>query len=308
MLLAIDEFNRLERREAMRGRGKKYWLEEIIFIGPAVLFFSLIVLIPFFIGMTYSFTTWNGVNDEITFVGFSNFLSIFKDEGFIDSFCFTAKFTVVSVTLSNIIGLSLAILLTRRLKISKPLRTVFFIPNVISGLLLGFIWQFIFTKGFGAIGSLTQIPFFKLSWLGTESTAFWALIIVTLWQTSGYLMVIYISGIINVPTELKEAAQIDGANHRQYFRHIMIPMIMPSVTVCLFLAISWAFKMFDLNYSLTKGGPYNSTKSIALDIYIEAFQINRYGTGAAKAFIFFVVVALITFIQVRITKRKEVEA
>ncbi len=180
-------------------------------------------------------------------------------------------------------------------------------PNVIGGLLLGFIWQFIFVKGFATIGELTQLAFFQLPWLGDAPTAFWGLIIVSVWQTAGYLMVIYIAGLSNVPRELTEAAYIDGATRFQTLRHITLPMIMPAVTVCLFLTISWAFKMYDLNVSLTQGGPFNSTQSVALNIYEEAFRNNRYGLGTAKALIFFVVVALITLVQVSITKKREVE-
>jgi len=283
-------------------------LKQIVFLGPAIIFFTLIVFIPFIGGMMYSFTSWNGVSDNITYVGFDNIIKLAKDESFIKSFMFTAKFTVTSVIISNGFGLLLALILTKALKSAKILRTVFFIPNVISGLLLGFIWQFIFVKGFASIGELTGLAFFDLPWLGTSNTAFWALIIVTVWQTSGYLMIIYIAGIMNVSPELKEAASIDGATSWQQFKDVTLPMIMPSITVCLFLSISWAFKMFDLNFSLTKGGPFNSTKSVALDIYVEAFQNSRYGTGAAKALVFFVVVAIITAIQVKVTKGKEVEA
>lgn len=283
-------------------------LKQIVFLGPAIIFFTLIVFIPFIGGMMYSFTSWNGVSDNITYVGFDNIINLAKDESFIESFWFTTRFTLASVIISNGFGLLLALILTKALKSAKILRTVFFIPNVISGLLLGFIWQFIFVKGFASVGELTGLAFFNLPWLGTSNTAFWALIIVTVWQTAGYLMIIYIAGIMNVSPELKEAASIDGATSWQQFKDVTLPMIMPSITVCLFLSISWAFKMFDLNFSLTKGGPFNSTKSVALDIYVEAFQNSRYGDGAAKALVFFVVVAIITAIQVKVTKGKEVEA
>ncbi|GAK40334.1 sugar ABC transporter permease protein [Paenibacillus sp. TCA20] len=150
--------------------------------------------------------------------------------------------------------------------------------------------------------------FFNLPWLGDEATAFWAIVIVFVWQTAGYLMVIYISSLNNIPNEVIEAAQIDGASKGQILKSIIVPLIMPGVTVCLFLAISWSFKMFDLNLSLTKGGPFRSTESVALNIYNEAFVNGRYGLGTAKALIFFIIVAIITFIQVRLTKSKEVEA
>ncbi|KZE78978.1 carbohydrate ABC transporter permease [Paenibacillus elgii] len=283
-------------------------LQQTVFVGPAFLFFSLIVLVPFLMSMYYSFTEWNGVTSNVKWIGLDNFKQILTtDTDFHKAFWFTTRFTVTNVILANLLGFSLALLLSQALKTRNVLRTVFFLPNVIGGLLLGFIWQFIFIKGFSTIGELTQIAFFQLPWLGDAPTAFWGLIIVSVWQTAGYLMVIYIAGLANVPKELTEAATIDGATRWQALRHITIPMIMPSVTVCLFLTISWAFKMYDLNVSLTQGGPFNSTQSVALNIYEEAFRNNRYGLGTAKAFIFFIVVALITLIQVSLTKKKEVE-
>ncbi|WP_010496310.1 carbohydrate ABC transporter permease [Paenibacillus elgii] len=283
-------------------------LQQTVFVGPAFLFFSLIVLVPFLMSMYYSFTEWNGVTSNVKWIGLDNFKQILTtDKDFQKAFWFTTRFTVTNVILANLLGFGLALLLSQALKTRNVLRTVFFLPNVIGGLLLGFIWQFIFIKGFSTIGELTQIAFFQLPWLGDSPTAFWGLIIVSVWQTAGYLMVIYIAGLANVPKELTEAATIDGATRWQALRHITIPMIMPSVTVCLFLTISWAFKMYDLNVSLTQGGPFNSTQSVALNIYEEAFRNNRYGLGTAKAFIFFIVVALITLIQVSLTKKKEVE-
>lgn len=283
--------------------------QQAVFVGPAIIFFILIIGIPFLLGLYYSFTNWNGVSGEVAWVGFENYKQIFmNDTVFRDSFWFTTRFTVLGVVLTNVLGFFLAYFLTKPLKSRNFLRTVFFMPNVIGGLLLGFIWQFIFIKGFAAIGDATGISFFNLPWLGTESTAFWAIVIVFVWQTAGYLMVIYISSLNNVPKDILEAAEIDGANRLQVLRSIIIPLIMPAATVCLFLAISWSFKMFDLNLSLTKGGPFGSTESVAMNIYNEAFSKNRYGLGTAKAIIFFVIVAVITTLQVKFTKSKEVEA
>lgn len=283
-------------------------LQQVFFIGPAAFFFTLIVAIPFVLGMYYSFTDWNGVAGTVKWVGLDNFIQIFtKDSDFFPAFWFTTRFTVVGIILTNLFGFALAYILTRQLKLRNVLRTVFFMPNVIGGLLLGFIWQFIFIKGFAAVGEMTGIEFFNLPWLGDETTAFWGIIIVFVWQTAGYLMVIYIAAMMNVPRDVLEAAEIDGATRGQVLRNIIIPLIMPAVTVCLFLAISWSFKMFDLNLSLTKGGPFKSTESVALNIYLEAFQNNRYGLGTAKALVFFLIVSAITLIQVRITKSKEVD-
>jgi ABC-type sugar transport systems, permease components len=285
------------------------WLQQLIFVGPVTVFFLLIMIIPFLLGMYYSFTDWNGVAGTVHWVGFDNFKQIFtNDPDFWNAFWFTLRFTLVGVVLTNAVGFFLAYLLTKKMKTRNVLRTIFFMPNVIGGLLLGFIWQFIFIKGFATVGDLTGWSFFNLPWLGDETTGFWGIVMVFVWQTAGYLMVVYIASLANVSKEVLEAAQIDGASHGQILRSIIVPLIMPAVTVCLFLAISWAFKMFDLNLSLTKGGPYKSTESVALNIYAEAFQNNRYGLGTAKSLLFFVMVAVITLIQVRVTKSKEVEA
>ncbi|WP_209975484.1 carbohydrate ABC transporter permease [Paenibacillus eucommiae] len=290
---------------------KRRWsgfLQQWVFVGPALVFFTIIVVIPFFMSIYFSFTEWNGVTSNIKLNGLDNFKQIlFHDTDYHKAFWFTTRFTVVSVILTNVVGFLLALLLTQYLKSRNLLRTIFFMPNVIGGLLLGFIWQFIFVKGFATLGEITNIGFFQLPWLGTEATGYWALVIVSVWQGSGYLMIVYIAALLNVPKDMMEAAYIDGATAWQMLRKITVPLIMPAVTVCLFLTISWSFKMFDLNISLTKGGPFNSTESVSLNIYQEAFRNNRYGLGTAKAFIFFIVVALISTIQVVYTKRKEVE-
>ncbi|MNO29941.1 Inner membrane ABC transporter permease protein YcjO [compost metagenome] len=293
----------------MRGTKLSQLGQQAFFVGPAFLFFTLITIIPFIMGMYYSFTDWNGVSGNVSWVGFQNFSTIFtNDPDFWSSFWFTVRFTVLGVILTNVVGFFLAYLLTKPLKTRNMLRTIFFMPNVIGGLLLGFIWQFIFIKGFATMGELTGWSFFNLPWLGDATTGFWAIVMVFVWQSSGYLMVIYIASLSNVSKEVLEAADIDGASRWQVLRNIVVPLIMPAVTIGLFLAISWSFKMFDLNLSLTKGGPFKSTESVAMNIYNEAFLNNRYGLGTAKALLFFVIVAIITLIQVRITKSKEVEA
>jgi raffinose/stachyose/melibiose transport system permease protein len=279
------------------------------FVGPALLFFIIIQIIPFFMGVYYSFTSWNGVSSTVDWVGFQNYLKIFKnDPGFINSFLFTTKFMFAAVIISNLIGFGLALLLNAALKSRNLLRTVFFIPNVIGGLLLGFIWQFIFVKGFASIGKMTDLSFFKLPWLGDETTAFWGIVIVFAWQISGYMMVIYIAALQGVDQNLLEAARMDGASNWTLLTKIIIPLILPAFTICIFLTISMAFKIFDINISLTNGGPFNSTQSVAINIYQEAFQYNRYGLGTAKSILFFLVVAIFTTVQVIATKKREVEA
>lgn len=279
------------------------------FVGPALLFFLVIQIIPFFMGVYYSFTSWNGVSSTIEWVGLENYIKIFKnDPNFVNSFLFTTKFMVAAVIISNLLGFGFALLLNAALKTRNILRTVFFIPNVIGGLLLGFIWQFIFVKGFASIGNMTDLAFFKLPWLGDEKTAFWGIVIVFAWQISGYMMVIYIAALQGVDNSLLEAARIDGASNWTLLTKIIVPLILPAFTICLFLTISHAFKIFDINLSLTNGGPFNSTQSVAMNIYQEAFQNNRYGLGTAKSILFFIVVAVFTTVQVVMTKKKEVEA
>ncbi|GIQ68903.1 sugar ABC transporter permease [Xylanibacillus composti] len=291
-------------------RKRSEWLRQAVFVGPGLLCFSVIVFIPFLLGFYYSFTEWNGLDlDKAKWIGWSNFERIFtNDEKFWAAFWFTVRFTVTTVVLANVLAFFLALMLIQPLKSRGLLRTVFFLPNVIGGILLGFIWQFIFTRGFNTIGKLTGWPLFELPWLGTPSTGFWGLVIVFVWQTAGYMMVIYIAALVGVPKDLLEAAKIDGASYWQSVRRVLVPLIMPAITVCLFLTVSNAFKMFDLNLSLTKGGPGTSTQSLAYNIYAEALVNNRYGLGTAKAMLFFLAVSLITVTQVWFTKRKEVEA
>lgn len=280
-----------------------------LFVGPVFLAFTIIVLIPFLTGIYYAFTDWNGITGSVKWVGLDNFKYLFtEDKQFQQSFILTTKYTVVAIILTNAIGFGLALLVTQTLKTSNILRTVFFMPNLIGGLLLGFIWQFIFVKGFASIGQITGIPLFELAWLGDANTAFWGIVIVSVWQGAGYIMIIYIAALQNVPQELIEAAKIDGANKWQILRHIKMPLVAPAVTICLFLTTASSFKIFDANLSLTNGGPFKSTEMLALNIYTEAFVNNRYGIGEAKALIFFLVVAAITVIQVMYTKKKEVES
>ncbi|OUS70420.1 ABC transporter permease [Paenibacillus sp. MY03] len=286
------------------------WLQQTVFVGPGLIAFIIIVLIPFGMGFYYTFTEWNGLDlGNAKWTGMTNITRILTDDPrFWQAFWFTAKFTLAAVTVTNVLAFLLSLLLTQNLRSKGVLRTIFFLPNVIGGLLLGYIWYFIFVRGFGAIGEATGIGFFKLQWLGTPETAFWGIVIVFVWQTAGYMMIIYIAAIIGVPKDLMEAARIDGANRWQILRSILVPLIMPAITICLFLTTSNAFKMFDLNLSLTGGGPGNSSESIALNIYREALVNNRYGLGTAKAMLFFFCVALITITQVWFTKKREVEA
>ena len=280
---------------------RDFWL----FVGPCLFALIMVVMIPFIIGIYYTFTNWNGANAHYDFVGFSNYLGLVKDKQFLYSFGITIIYTFASVITINIIGFGLAYIVTRNLKTKNFLRTGFFMPNLIGGLILGFIWQFMFNSVFTGVGKELENTILSTSLLQGTSTAILAMLIVSTWQYAGYIMVIYVSALENVPHDLIEAAHIDGANGLQTFKNITIPMVRQGITVCLFLTLSNSFKIFDLNFSLT---PLKTTEMLALNIYKEAFVTNNMGIGQAKAIIFFILVTGISLTQVYFNKKKEVEA
>lgn len=285
----------------------KFW-EHILFLGPATLVFLIVVIIPFVISIGYSFTSWNGISVNADFVGIKNYITILSGKNtFLGSFKFTFVVALVNVAVMNIFGILMAALLTTKVPFRNAFRVVFYLPNVIGGLILGFVWQFIFINGIPAIGHLLHIDALSIAWLGTEMTATLAIIIVSVWQGMGYIMVIMIAALTGVADDLVEAAKIDGANAMQIFLKVKLPLCMPYITLCLFWTISQAFKMFDLNYSLTKGGPYGSTTSMALNIYNDAFANNKYGLATAESVVFFLIIMLITSVQMYFSRKKEAE-
>jgi raffinose/stachyose/melibiose transport system permease protein len=293
----------------MNRRRLRDFRDDLVFIGPGVLVFTIVVLLSFVLGVYYSFTQWNGVDKHAVWIGIRNYIEVFSgDKQAATSAIFTTKFTVVSVLISNLLAFFLALMFTLPLRSAKVMRTVIFLPNVIGGIILGFVWRFIFTNSFPTIGDLTGNAFFQLPWLGSPETGFWGSVIVFIWQRTGYLMMIYVASIMSINEHLIEAAHMDGASPFQVLRKIIIPLTMPAITVCVFLALSWTTKMFDVIFALTGGGPFGSTETFAMNIYYQAFQYNNYGLGSAKAIIFFVVVGIISTAQVLITKRWEVEA
>ncbi|GAU76791.1 carbohydrate ABC transporter permease [Fusibacter sp. 3D3] len=277
-----------------------------IFVGPIFLAFLIVVIIPMLRGFYFSFTDWNGISNEVTFIGLSNYGKAFRDPEFFAAFKLTATFAILSVFTINIMGFLLALLVTQGLRGANFQRSVFFMPNLIGGLILGFVWQFIFVKAFDNIGSTFNLPFLE-GWLSTTTTGFWGLVILMSWQMSGYMMIIYIAAIQSIPESLIEAAKIDGANGLQRLKFITVPMVMPAFTVGLFLSLSNSFKLFDQNLALTGGAPYGSTEMMALNIYQTAFSRNQLGYAQAKAVIFLLAVAAITLTQIYLTKSKEVE-
>lgn len=282
--------------------------EHLLFLGPASIVFLIVIIIPFIISVGYSFTDWNGVSSNISFIGIKNFIDIFTGKSnFLGAFKFTFIIAICNVVCMNIAGIAIAALLTTKIPLQSAFRVVFYLPNIIGGLILGFVWQFIFINGVPAIGKLLHFGPLMTPWLGTEMTAYAAIVIVSVWQGMGYVMVIIIAALTGISSELVEAAKIDGANAFQIFFKVKLPLCMPYITLCLFWTISQAFKMFDLNYSLTKGGPYGSTVSLALNIYNDAFANNKYGLATAESFVFFVIILVITSVQMYFSRKKEEE-
>lgn len=275
---------------------KKYFP---VFVFPTFISFTVVFLIPFFLGIYLSFTEFTTV-DNAQWVGFENYIKAFTlDENFKNALWFTVKFTVVSVITINVISFFLALLLTKSLKGTNFFRTVFFMPNLIGGIVLGYIWNLLINAILGAFG---------LDITYDATFGFWGLVFLLNWQLIGYMMVIYIAGLQNIPKELKEAAMIDGASSVSVLRNITIPMVMPAVTICLFLTLTNSFKLFDQNLALTGGAPARETAMLALDIYNTFYgRIGWQGVGQAKAVVFFLIVAIIAFVQLKITGRKEVE-
>lgn len=284
------------RQNLIQRNYKRYFW---FFALPTLVAFALAFLIPFVMGVWLSFCKFTTVTDA-TFVGFANYIRAFTaDKDFLKALWFTAKFTVVSVITINVIAFALAMLLTSQLKGTNLFRTVFFMPNLVGGIVLGYIWQVIIN------GVLLR---FGVDITYKAEYGFWGLVILMNWQLIGYMMVIYIAGIQNIPGELQEAASIDGANGFQRLKNVTIPMVMPSVTICTFLTLTNSFKLFDQNLALTRGAPGKETQMLALDIYNTFYGRNGWeGVGQAKAVVFFLLVALIAFVQLRITRSKEVE-
>ena len=282
---------------------RKYWP---IFLLPTLAAFLLGFVIPFCQGLYLSLCKFTTIN-KATFVGFSNYVKAFQDELFANAFWFTAKFTVVSTILINILALAIALLLTRGIKGTTPFRTVFFMPNLIGGIVLGYIWQILLN----CVLSLLGKPLLALN----ATYGYWGLIILMCWQQIGYMMIIYIAGLQAIPEDMLEAAKIDGASSWKTLWNITIPNIMPSITICTFLSLTNGFKLYDQNLALTGGSPFKTladgnviktTEMLALNI-VNSNTSNSKGPGQAKAVVFFILVAIISIAQLVSTRKKEVD-
>lgn len=269
-----------------------------LFLLPTVAAFCIGFVWPFLQGIYLSFFRFKTLKFT-TFVGFENYQTALADETFLRSFLFTVAFTIVSVVIINLAAFAIAFVLTKGINGSTLFRTVFFMPNLIGGIVLGYIWKLILD---GII-----IRYFGSTLALNATYGFWGLIILLCWQQIGYMMIIYVAGLQNVPTEYVEAAKIDGAGAWQIMRHITIPCVMPSITICTFLTLTNSFKLFDQNLALTGGAPFRQTEMLALNIYQSFYtSVSNMGIGQAKAVIFFVVVVVIALTQLYVTGRREV--
>lgn len=281
----------------------------VLFVMPALFFYLLFVLIPAAGGVWYGMTNWNGLNPDYRFVGFSNYIeALTEDIIFLDSVLFTLKYVFFMVVLQNLLALALAVLIEGRPRGKVLFRTTLFMPNMISMVIGGFVWLFIFTRVLPELARFPVFSFLDQSWIGNPAWSFYAILIVSLWVGVGYLMVIYIAALQGVPSQLKEAAEIDGASRGRAFLSVVLPMILPAVTIGVFLSLNMSFKVFEVVYALTGGGPGRATQVIALNIFEEAFNMsNRYGYASAKATLLFILVFIITLIQLRVMKKREIE-
>ena len=268
--------------------------------------FTVVLVVPFVNGFYYTFTDWDGF-EATKFVGISNYTKSFQDPTFWSTLRFTALFVVVSLIAVNVVAFGLALIVTSKLRSKNILRTFFFVPNLIGGVILGVIWQFIFNSALVSLANKYNWTLFKESWLQDTNKAFWALIIVTVWQSSGYMMIVYITGLVSIETEVLEASQIDGASPMRTLLAIKVPLMAQAFTIALFLTLRAGFMAYDVNVALTGGGPFRTTELISMHIFQDAFLNGNFGTGQSKAVIMFLMVAIAALVQVSISKRYEVQ-
>ena len=273
---------------------------------PLSIFF-IVLAVPFGQGLFLTFTDWDGFSYD-KFIGVGNYAKSFRDPEFWVTLTFTLKFVLVSLVAVNAVAFGLALLVTAKLRSKNIFRTFFFVPNLIGGVVLGVIWQFIFNTALVSISSKFGWSIFQSSWLNETDTAFWALIIVTVWQSSGYMMIIYITGLISIEQDVIEAARVDGASALRTLLAIKIPLMAQAFTISLFLTLRGGFMAYDVNVALTGGGPYRTTELISMHIFQDAFAYGNFGTGQSKAVIMFAMVAIAALVQVTVSKRMEVQS
>ena len=288
--------NRVEViKKIMEKTIKRYWP---VFLIPTMAAFVIGFIVPFAEGIYLSFCKFTTIRDA-EFVGLQNYIDAFKDATFPDAFKFTTLFAIVTLVLINVLAFLVALALTQKIKGTNIFRTVLFMPNLIGGIVLGYVWQLIFDAIFSKFDTALKL---------NEVLGFWGLVILVCWQQIGYMMIVYIAGLQAIPEDIQEAAMIDGANRTQRLFRVTIPNMMPSITICTFLTITNSFKLFDQNLALTGGEPLHKTEMLALNIYETVFgRVGYEGVGQAKAVIFFILVVVIGLIQLKLTRSKEVQ-
>lgn len=280
----------------------------LMFAGISTVIFGAVVIIPFIYGLYLTFTSWDGISTTKPFVGLENYIATFSDGAYWQALGRTFIYSIIAVILVNVVAFILAYLVTSGVKGQNFFRAGFFIPNLIGGIVLGYIWKFVFNRAFVALGNSFSIGALSTSWLATTGGAMLCLIIVSVWQYAGYMMLIYVAGFMSVSDDVLEAAMIDGCTHIQSIVHISIPLMVSSFVQCLFLTVTRCFMVYDVNLSLTNGEPFNSSVMAAMHVYNQAFTYKNYGTGQAEALILFVVCAVVGVLQVYVGKKAEVEA
>ncbi|AEV28416.1 permease component of ABC-type sugar transporter [Sphaerochaeta pleomorpha str. Grapes] len=286
----------------------------VLFVAPCVLAFTMIIVIPFFFGLYYSMTDWNGVNNAVNFVGLKNFKTLLDSPEFLYSFLITIEYTLINIVFVNIVSFGLSLMVTSKLSRRNFYRAGFFVPYLIGGIVLGYIWQFILNNILVDIGNTLSIEMLQTSFLSLPNTVIWAMATVNTWQYAGYIMLIYVASIQSIPSSLMEAASVDGASYISRVVHILIPMMANAFTISLFLTLTTSFKQFDMNLTLTNGGPatrfldmpVKASQLLAMNIFSTA-TANRMAEAQAKAVVLFIALLVVSLIQVSVNKKKEVE-
>lgn len=286
----------------------------ILFVAPCVLTFLMVIVIPFFFGLYYSLTNWNGVSDDVMFVGLKNFSNLMASPDFVYSFLITIAYTLINIVFINIVSFVLSLVVTSKIKRRNFYRSGFFVPYLIGGIVLGYIWQFILNNILVEIGTTYGIQFFQTSFLSLPHTVIWTMAVVNTWQYAGYIMLIFVAAIQSIPSSLMEAANVDGASYFSRVIHILMPMMANAFTISIFLTLTTSFKQFDMNLTLTNGGPatrfmdtpIKASQLLAMNIFNTA-TANRMAEAQAKAVVLFLALLVVSLIQVTVNKRKEVE-
>ncbi len=289
-------------------------LVNALFLAPSVFAFLMIIIVPFLFGLFYSMTDWNGVSNVVRFVGFNNFKNLFSAPDFLYSFLITIGYTVINIVLVNVVSFILSLIVTSKIRLRNFYRAGFFVPYLIGGIVLGYIWQFILNSIVVQFGTAMAVEALQTSFLSRPETVIWAMSAVNTWQYAGYIMLIYVASIQSIPSSLMEAASVDGASYFSRVVHILIPMMANAFTISLFLTLTSSFKQFDMNLTLTNGGPatrfleapVKASQLLAMNIFNTA-TANRMAEAQAKAVVLFVALVVVSLIQVSVNKKKEVE-